>query len=124
MKCRVKPGQQLAHGGAVLEGETDVELTAELAYEVRHLVDEVLPTGEVRAIGAGERAAAELQAALASAKPHERISILETARASVAGDLDTLDRAIAAERKRLAAEAKGPANPAPAKPKDDAPTER
>jgi hypothetical protein len=104
----------------VLDAGTDVELTPAIAYEVRHAVDEVTATGEIRAIGASEPDAAALERALATARPHERISLLEEARARTAGDLKTLDAQIAAERKRLDTEApKGDARP-PASPRPKA----
>lgn len=119
MKCRVKVGQELAHGGTVLTGGTDVELAVSIAHEVRHLVDEVLPGGETRPIGAEARAAAELQDALDRAQPHERVSLLEQARAEAQrfadgaqSELARLDKLIAAERKAPAKPAK-PAAPAP-----------
>lgn len=128
MHVRVKAGCQLAHNGAVIDGGAEIDLAPALAFEVRHLVDEVLPTGETRPLGAGERGAADLEAALAAARPHERISILEAARAATAGDLAKIDRAIALERARLAGESKPAAKAAPAKaaaaakaaPKDEA----
>jgi hypothetical protein len=104
MQCRVKRGKQLPHDGRVLDGDTDVELRPDIAFEVRHLVDEVLPSGAVRPIGGRERAEAELAAALASARPHERISILEAAQAAGEVNRDALAAAIAEERAQLAAE--------------------
>lgn len=105
-RYRVKLNCLLPHDGEVLTGGTDVELRPDIAHEVRHLVDEVLPTGEVQPIGFKDRQAAQLAADLAAARPHERISLLERARAAVADDLKTLDAQIAAEQTRLEADAK------------------
>lgn len=125
MKCIVKDGCELAHGGTVLTGGATVDLPAAIALEVRHLVVEVLPSGDVQPIGAADRAEAELADALERAKPHERISILEQARADaqrfVSGAQEKvaqLDRQIAAERK-ASAKAGAPTGD-PAGPKPDA----
>lgn len=124
MLCRVKPNCLLPHDGGVLDPNTDVELRADVAYEVRHLVDEVTATGELRPIGTAAASEAALKAALATARPHERISLLEAARATLAGDLTKIDAQIAAERKRLETEAKAAEKadkkaPAPAPAKDE-----
>jgi hypothetical protein len=100
----VKKGAKLPHDGQVLGEGTDVDLRTEIAHEVKHLVDEVLPTGELVPIGTGDQATADLQAQLETARPHERISILEAARARVSGDVKAIDAEIAAERKRLEGE--------------------
>lgn len=112
MKCIVKDGQELTtaaadgNGQRIAKGGDVLELPAHVAYEVRHLVDEVDATGTPREIGADEAAAAALRAGLETAKPHERISILRSARAAAAGNLTDIDQQIAAEEKRLAADAK------------------
>ncbi|MEO8483326.1 MAG: hypothetical protein ABI634_14025 [Acidobacteriota bacterium] len=108
---RVKLGALLPHDGGVLVGGTDVELRPDIAHEVRHLVNEVTATGEERPIGFKDRAEAELAAAVAAAKPHERISLLENARKVLLGDLEKLDAQIDAEQQRLAADEKKRAAP-------------
>lgn len=96
MLCRVKPGQQLPHAGEVFDAGQEIDLPDHVAREVPHLVVEVLANGDVRPIGAPSAPA--LEEVLARHRPHERITILEEARAKVAQDLATLDRQIAAER--------------------------
>jgi hypothetical protein len=123
---RVKPGKELAHDGGVKVGGADVEIRTDIAHEIRHLVDEVQPDGTVKPIGHAEAEASVLEQELASAQPHERVSILQAARDAVAARLTTLDAAIAAEDKaekdaKAALAAKG--KPAAAKPAADKPAE-
>lgn len=101
-KYRVRPGQQLAHNGKVLFGGETLDLPQHLALEVRHLVDPVGADGKVKPWPTDPVAA--LAAELSTAKPHERISILQQHRARATSHLDDIDREIAAEEMRLAAD--------------------
>lgn len=94
---RVKDGAELAHCEQVLSGGTVVRLQPEIAYEVRHLVEPIGEDGKVRPWGTPSAEA--LEAELAAAKPHERISILERAIESKMGDLDRLEKLHAVEVK-------------------------
>ena len=114
MRCRVKPGKQLAHAGEVLEVGQEVELPIHIALEVPHLVEEVLPTGETRPIG--QAPDLDLQERLARHRPHKRITLLEQARERAAADLSAIEGQIASERKRLEAEQKAAAPKAPPAP--------
>lgn len=104
MLVRVRDGKHLAHHGDVLNGGAELELPDAIALECAHLVDEVLPTGETRGVGA--TAPADLKDVLARHRPHERVSILEEARAKTAGDLDAIEQQLTVERKRAADEQK------------------
>ena len=101
-KYRVRPGAQLAHHGKVLIGGDTVELPQHVALEVRHLIDPVGADGKVKPWPADPVAA--LAAELATAKPHERISILRMHRDRNAANLADIDREIEAEEQRLAAQ--------------------
>jgi hypothetical protein len=111
--CRVRPGKQLPHDAKVLEEGTDVLLPLEIAHEVRHLVDEVVGDS-VRPLGV----ASTLEADLAAARPHERISILEAQEAQLKELLAGVQRSLAAERKAVKQET---AKPDPKK--DDKPAD-
>lgn len=100
-RYRVRHGQVLAHCGALVRGGEVVDLSPEVAYEVRHLVDPVGADGKVTAWPTD--AATQLAKDLAAARPHERISILQAAREHRQIDLATIDADIAAEERRLAA---------------------
>jgi hypothetical protein len=109
---RVKTGKVLAHAGEEIQGGADVALLPHVAYEVRHLVDEVQADGTVAPIGAADAAAAALESALATARPHERISILKGAHAVSVEQTARLAQLVKDEEARLAAEAKSAAKPA------------
>lgn len=103
MKCVVQPGKQLAHDGQVLEAGAVVDLPIGIALEVRHLVHAVSDAGEaVPIVLPSNTTAAQLERELSTARDHEKLSILESYRGRVAGDLDRIDAQIAGERARLA----------------------
>jgi len=114
-RYRVIPGQQLAHHGQVYRGGDLVELDDAIALEVRSLITPVDAAGKPKAWPTD--AAGALAADLAKARPHERISILQAARAAGQAHVADIDREIAAEEARLVAEGAGPGTPAPAAPK-------
>jgi acyl-CoA reductase-like NAD-dependent aldehyde dehydrogenase len=101
-RYRVRAGQQLAHLGKTLRGGDVVELERHVALEVQHLVDPVDATGKVKPWPSD--AASALAADLARARPHERISLLRAARDAGQAHVDDIDREIANEETRLAAE--------------------
>lgn len=110
--CRVRPGQQLAHLGQVLEEGAEVTLPITIAHEVRHLVDEVVGAS-VRAIGQSSTFEADLNAA----RPHERVSILERQEAELVALLDGVRKQLTLERK---AQERSAPKSAPAKPAAEA----
>lgn len=119
MQCRVRPNAQLSHNGTVLEAGAEVSLPPRIAYEVRHLVDEVLPSNEVRHIGPDEVAAAELADTLEHARPEHRLGILLAAKDELLARRQPADEALAEVEKLVEAErarrdAAKTAKPAPA----------
>ena len=111
---RVRPGCELPHEGVVLASGADLELAPHIAVEVRHLVDPVNPATK-KIMAWPSKATSDLDAELARARPHERISLLEQAAATTSSDLGVIQAKIAAERKRLADTGEGPAEtPKPA----------
>jgi hypothetical protein len=112
---RVRDGAILPHAGAELLGGTVVQLKPEIAYEVRHLVEPIGDDGQVQPWGAASDA--KLEADLATARSHERISILEDAIAVKAGELERLRKMHSAEVEAGKAAAKAlEKKPEPAKP--------
>jgi len=112
---RVKDGQELAHGGDVLPGGSVVQLLPAIAHEVRHLVEPIGDDGQVKPWGAPSDEA--IDAELAAARPHERISILEQAIAAKRGDLERLEQLHASEVKANEAAAKALEKPKVDEPK-------
>lgn len=94
----------LAHHGEEFTSGAIVQLEPHVAFEVRHLVDPVGADGQVRPWGAPADEA--IDAELAAARPHERVSILEAAIAGKRGDLDRLEKLHAAEVKKNEAASK------------------
>ncbi|HYE85650.1 MAG TPA: hypothetical protein VEA16_04815, partial [Vicinamibacterales bacterium] len=85
---RVRDGAVLAHAGDELRGGVTVELLPHVAYEVRHLVEPLGDDGQVRPWQTLSQEA--IDAELAAARPHERISLIDAAIAAKQGDLAKL----------------------------------
>lgn len=93
---RVRPGQSLAHNGAVLEAGAVVELPRRLAIEVAHLVDEVDASGQLVT-------PAPWQELLDQAQAHERPHVLESVRQRTRTALAEAEERLTAQQTATAA---------------------
>jgi hypothetical protein len=86
-RFKIRDGATLSHHGAVLEGGSIVDLPRRVGAEFPHLVDEVDSSGALVV------PTPPWQDSLATAQPHEHVTLLEQGRAAVGAHLvDALAR--------------------------------
>lgn len=89
-RYRVRPGAVVNHGGALYAHPDELDLPRHVAAELPHLMFEIDVLGE-------EVVVDRFDAELASARPHERISMLKAEQMRLRARLADVDKLVQAE---------------------------